>query len=161
MTLEPESITLSMSTEKEQNVSTQKSSRSGWMEEANCQWPGKPLWKSYMTLNSPSLLVISAPASVLLNHKLYPSFNFVFCLYSLFTLPTHVSVALSIHFCLQEFVILYLINIWCLSVLFSLCCLALTSPQLLRIAILFYVPFVALAHTFISSTSFHLGFSPM
>ena len=78
MTLEPELISLSVSTEKEQKISTQKSSRSGSLEEASSRLPGKPLWRSYMTLSSPSSLVISGPSSGLLNYKLHSSLNLCF-----------------------------------------------------------------------------------
>jgi len=128
MTLEPESIALPVSTEKEQKISTQKSSRSGWLEEASSQLPGKPLWRSYKTLSSPPLLVISAPASVLLNYKLQRHW---FCLYSLvYPSHTHHQCCFVNSIFVYKFVILYLINIWCLSALFSLCCLTLVSPQL-------------------------------
>ena len=83
-----------------------------------------------MTLSSPPSLLISASASVLLNYKLHPSLN----LCVLFVQPVYPSHTRQCCFVnsifVYKFVILYLINIWCLSALFSLCCLTLASPQL-------------------------------
>ena len=45
---------------------TQKFSSSGWLEGANCQWPGPPLLRSYVTLDSPPLLMVSALSNVFL-----------------------------------------------------------------------------------------------
>ena len=46
------------------NESTQKSSRNGWLEGASSQWLGQHWLTSYVTLNSPPLLVRSRQSNV-------------------------------------------------------------------------------------------------
>ena len=103
--------------------STQKSSRSGWLEEASSQWTGPHLWRSYMTLNSPPSLVISTPVSVLLNSELHAwkhtninhFFNVLVCIVS-WVLFIHISCSVifinSVFITIKHFIF----------VLFPLCC---------------------------------------